>query len=124
MKRNGSKIVEKKGGSQILSSSSSGTGSAASASSSGAPRVDLALLQEENNALIHRITDLQQHKWRLEERIKDLETLNRTLCEDVASKAAVIRDYVMTVKSSGRRDEVHRQGEKLKSIFRLKVILS
>lgn len=53
-------------------------------------RVDLALLQEENNALIHRITEMQQSKWQLEERLKDLESLNRTLCEDVAQKALLL----------------------------------
>ncbi len=79
----------------------------------GSPmRVDLNLLQEENNSLIHRITEMQQAKWKLEERIKDVEMLNRTLCEDVAQKSSVIRAYVMEVKSGGRRDmarELHKQ---------------
>ncbi len=50
-----------------------------------AVNVDLSLLQEENNALIHRITDMQQNKWRIEERVKDLE-VHFSLCECVAGK--------------------------------------
>lgn len=69
-----------------------------SISSSGS-KVDMDLLQEENNALIHRITEMQQSRWKMEERIKDLESLNATICEDLAKKQAVIREHVMNSKT-------------------------
>merc|ERR1739848_66758 len=84
----------------------------------GPVKVDLALLQEENNSLIHRITKMQESRGRLEERIKDLETLNASLAETAAQKSNIIRDYYMTAKT-GRSDmarELHRQDSRLQGI--------
>ncbi len=109
--RKGSQVALHSG--NAAAAASAAVGGAAEPARTGSPmRVDLNLLQEENNSLIHRITEMQQAKWKLEERIKDLEMLNRTLCEDVAQKTNIIRAYVMEVKSGGRRDmarELHKQ---------------
>ena len=98
------------------SGSSSRTSPRPQPSASGtAVKVDLSLLQEENNSLIHRITQMQQARWRLEERMKDLETLNGSLAEAAAQKSNIIRDYAMTVKTS-RSDmqrETHRQDSRV-----------
>lgn len=69
-------------------------------------KVDLHLLQEENNSLIHRITQMQQIRWRMEEHIKDLETHNKQLSAAADQKSRIIRDYVMTAKAG--RSEMHR----------------
>jgi hypothetical protein len=82
----------------------------------GSDAVDLEMLQNDNNKLIHRITQMQEGRWRLEERVKDLETLTASLNEKLAQKSNIIRDYAMTVKSGGRRDmkrELHRQDSSL-----------
>jgi len=57
---------------------------------------------------------MQQARWKLEERIKDLETLNASLCEDLAKKQRILHAYVQNgAKTGGRRDmnrEAHRTG--------------
>lgn len=43
---------------------------------------------------------MQESQWRLEERIKDVEALNRQLCEDLAKKQTILRDYMLTIKGA------------------------
>ncbi len=40
------------------------------------------------------------------------QSLNRTLCEDLAKKQTILREYMLEAKSGGRRDmqrELHHQ---------------
>ncbi|KAK2144332.1 hypothetical protein LSH36_766g02001 [Paralvinella palmiformis] len=52
-------------------------------------------LTEENAELLKRITDLQQEKWMLEEKVSHLESSNSCMAEDLLQKTAVIEHYVM-----------------------------
>lgn len=53
------------------------------------------LSYNEQKALLDRISDLQQEKWKLEERLSYMEQANSTLSEDVVNKSNIIRQYFM-----------------------------
>ncbi|RWS28038.1 GRIP1-associated protein 1-like protein [Leptotrombidium deliense] len=56
-------------------------------------------LEHENAQLVSRVTELQQEKWTLEERINQLEVHIEKLSEDVAEKRQLIEYYCMEGRS-------------------------
>ncbi|XP_074647012.1 GRIP1-associated protein 1-like isoform X2 [Tubulanus polymorphus] len=52
-------------------------------------------LEQENNDLISRVSELQQEKWNFEERVAHLEASTAAMAEDLLQKTAVIEHYVM-----------------------------
>ncbi|XP_066953039.1 GRIP1-associated protein 1-like isoform X2 [Macrobrachium rosenbergii] len=53
------------------------------------------LVTEETASLVNRVTDLQQQKWQLEERITHLESSSAAMAEDILKKSAIIQHYCM-----------------------------
>ncbi|XP_064093645.1 GRIP1-associated protein 1-like isoform X2 [Macrobrachium nipponense] len=54
------------------------------------------LVTEETASLVNRVTDLQQQKWQLEERITHLESSSAAMAEDILKKSAIIQHYCMS----------------------------
>nr|XP_022300217.1 GRIP1-associated protein 1-like [Crassostrea virginica] len=52
-------------------------------------------LDQEHSELLARITDIQQEKWNLEEKVRHLETSNAAMAEDLIQKSQIIQHYVM-----------------------------
>ncbi|XP_064093647.1 GRIP1-associated protein 1-like isoform X4 [Macrobrachium nipponense] len=59
------------------------------------------LVTEETASLVNRVTDLQQQKWQLEERITHLESSSAAMAEDILKKSAIIQHYCMSRGSEG-----------------------
>ncbi|XP_068213036.1 GRIP1-associated protein 1-like isoform X2 [Palaemon carinicauda] len=53
------------------------------------------IVTEETASLVNRVTDLQQQKWQLEERITHLESSSAAMAEDILKKSAIIQHYCM-----------------------------
>ncbi|KAK7080281.1 GRIP1 associated protein 1, partial [Halocaridina rubra] len=53
------------------------------------------VVTEETASLVNRVTDLQQQKWQLEERITHLESSSAAMAEDILKKSAIIQHYCM-----------------------------
>ena len=68
-------------------------------------------LQEENIRLIHKITQLQQMKFKQAEKIKYLEETNSLLVDDLENKSKLLQQKFIYSKTEGRRTkemEVHQ----------------
>jgi polyhydroxyalkanoate synthesis regulator phasin len=65
------------------------------------PEEDVAYqeLRVENDELLRRVAELQQHIWMLEEKVSHLETSNGAMADDLLTKTAIIEHYVMETKS-------------------------
>ncbi|XP_068213035.1 GRIP1-associated protein 1-like isoform X1 [Palaemon carinicauda] len=59
------------------------------------------IVTEETASLVNRVTDLQQQKWQLEERITHLESSSAAMAEDILKKSAIIQHYCMDRGSEG-----------------------
>ncbi|KAG7164206.1 GRIP1-associated protein 1-like [Homarus americanus] len=57
------------------------------------------VVTEETASLVNRVTDLQQQKWQLEERITHLESSSAAMADDLLKKSAIIQHYCMELKS-------------------------
>lgn len=60
------------------------------------------VVNEETVSLVNRLTELQQHKWQLEERITHLESSSAAMADDLLKKAAIIQHFCMEQKSTGK----------------------
>ncbi|MED6246285.1 GRIP1-associated protein 1, partial [Ataeniobius toweri] len=58
------------------------------------------LSDDEVGELFHRLAEVQQEKWMLEEKVKHLEVSCSSMAEDICRKSAIIETYVM----DSRRD--------------------
>ncbi|XP_041348524.1 GRIP1-associated protein 1-like [Gigantopelta aegis] len=75
-------------------------------------------VEHENNELLSRITELQQQKWKLEEQVNHLETSNGCMANDLLSKTAIIRHYVMGSKTEcGPSTPIHEDKNSLNKIL-------
>ncbi|KAK7102934.1 GRIP1-associated protein 1-like [Littorina saxatilis] len=70
---------------------------------------------DENAELLRRLTDVQEKKWALEEKVNHLETSNGCMAEDLLQKTAIIEHYVMNSHSAGgrRQSQPHSGDDKL-----------
>lgn len=59
------------------------------------------MVTEETASLVNRVTDLQQEKWQLEERITHLESSSAAMADDLLKKSAIIQHYCMELKNQG-----------------------
>ncbi|KAK3865351.1 hypothetical protein Pcinc_029041 [Petrolisthes cinctipes] len=57
------------------------------------------LVSEETASLVNRVTELQQQKWQLEERITHLESSSAAMADDILKKSAIIQHYCMDQKT-------------------------
>lgn len=57
------------------------------------------VVNEETVSLVNRLTELQQHKWQLEERITHLESSSAAMADDLLKKAAIIQHFCMEQKN-------------------------
>lgn len=53
-------------------------------------------------SLVNRVTELQQHKWQLEERITHLESSSAAMADDLLKKSAIIQHFCMDHKNIGK----------------------
>lgn len=60
------------------------------------------IVSEETVSLVNRVTELQQHKWQLEERITHLETSSAAMADDLLKKSAIIQHFCMEHKNMGK----------------------
>ncbi|MPC08322.1 GRIP1-associated protein 1 [Portunus trituberculatus] len=57
------------------------------------------IVTEETVSLVNRVTELQQHKWQLEERITHLESSSAAMADDLLKKSAIIQHFCMDHKN-------------------------
>lgn len=60
------------------------------------------IVNEETASLVNRLTELQQHKWQLEERITHLESSSAAMADDLIKKSAIIQHFCMEHKNIGK----------------------
>ncbi|XP_072026550.1 GRIP1-associated protein 1-like isoform X2 [Amphiura filiformis] len=88
--------------SSVSSWSASGTreyaGSDQGQSPDGSMNIPSVSLSEETTELIARLTELQQEKWSLEEKVRHLEESNSCMADDLLKKSAIIEAHVMERK--------------------------
>ncbi|KAK7499497.1 hypothetical protein BaRGS_00009149 [Batillaria attramentaria] len=68
---------------------------------------------DEYAELLHRLAEVQEEKWALEEKVNHLETSNACMADDLLQKTAIIEHYVMSTHSAGRRQSQHADDSKL-----------
>ncbi|XP_071537454.1 GRIP1-associated protein 1-like isoform X2 [Panulirus ornatus] len=57
------------------------------------------VITDETASLVNRVTELQQQKWQLEERITHLESSSAAMADDLLKKSAIIQHYCMELKN-------------------------
>ncbi|XP_042887802.1 GRIP1-associated protein 1-like isoform X3 [Penaeus japonicus] len=85
------------------------------------------VVTEETASLVNRLTDLQQQKWQLEERITHLESSCSAMADDLLKKSAIIQHYCMDQKvdstpSTPSSPQAANLGEKLSVRRMLEVV--
>lgn len=68
---------------------------------------------DEYAELLHRLAEVQEEKWSLEEKVNHLETSNACMAEDLLQKTAIIEHYVMNTHLGGRRQTQNADDSKL-----------
>ncbi|XP_062614719.1 GRIP1-associated protein 1-like [Saccostrea cucullata] len=64
---------------------------------------DTSEIDQEHSELLARLTDVQQEKWNLEEKVRHLETSNAAMAEDLIQKSQIIQHYVMEQRRETRQ---------------------
>jgi hypothetical protein len=83
-------------------------------------------LQGEINTLVSIVGDLQSEKWKLEERVGNLEEHTQLLAQELEKKDTILKNHVLSTKVEGRATmemDVHKQerskkGGVMGSLFR------
>ncbi|KAL8611201.1 hypothetical protein ACOMHN_013632 [Nucella lapillus] len=79
---------------------------------------------DDHAELLRRLTNIQEQKWALEEKVNHLETSNGCMAEDLLQKTAIIEHYVMNTHSAGgRRHSQHQQSGEDNKLATLKKVV-
>ncbi|KAG0721517.1 GRIP1-associated protein 1 [Chionoecetes opilio] len=65
------------------------------------------MVTEETVSLVNRLTEVQQNKWQLEERITHLESSAAAMADDLLKKSAIIQHFCMDHKNNEHRVSPH-----------------